>query len=107
MGQRIAAADAGIVADGSPTLWLLVTGTHTPPDWIATGRALARLLLALAAEGIAAACLNQAVEVAALRPRLAAALDTALHPQILLRLGRPRTWPGPSPRRPVAEMLAG
>jgi len=69
----------------------------------ATLESLTRRLLSGAA-GEAGALLDRASSAA---PAACAALDTALHPQILLRLGRPRTWPGPSPRRPVAEMLAG
>jgi len=107
IGGGVAASDAKTIAEGSPALWLLATGGDGPADWLATGRALAPVLLDLRADGWAASWLNQPIEVAALRPRLAAAAGAEGHPQILLRVGRPAAWPAATMRRPLSEVLAG
>jgi hypothetical protein len=104
MGTGQAAHDQAL-AEGSPVLAILSTPGDTVTDWLAAGEALQRVLLALTAGGFTASFLNQPVEVAALRPRLAAAAAVAGMPQILLRIGRgPK--PLPAVRRPVAEVLA-
>lgn len=85
-------------------LLLIASDGDNIPAWIATGGVLQRLLLQLAAHGIASAWLNQPCEVAALRTRLADECPGA-HPQILLRLG----YAAPLPyalRRPLAEVIA-
>ncbi|WP_372621181.1 Acg family FMN-binding oxidoreductase [Falsiroseomonas sp.] len=103
MGAGQAARDQEL-AEGSPALAVLATPGDTPRDWIATGEALQRTLLAVTAGGFTASFLNQSIEVASLRPRLAAELGEPGVPQILLRIGR-----GPRPiaavRRPVREVL--
>ena len=87
-------------------------GVLTPPgspraDWLVAGRALARVLLTASAAGVSTSFLNQPVEVADLRPRVAALVREAADPgvpgrrggmpadaspQIVLRLGcAPRT----------------
>ncbi|HEV7264930.1 MAG TPA: hypothetical protein VGN83_08445 [Falsiroseomonas sp.] len=103
MGAGQAARDQEL-AEGAPALAVLATPGDTPDDWMAAGEALQRMLLAVTAGGFTASFLNQPIEVAALRPRLAAELATAGVPQMLLRIGRgPR--PIPAARRPVREVL--
>jgi nitroreductase len=92
------------VVTGSPLLVLLATAGDAPRDWLATGQALARILLRATAAGVAASFLNQPIEVDSLRPRLAAVLGEPGRPQLLLRLGYGPDVP-PTPRRPVDEVL--
>lgn len=73
--------------------------------WIAVGRAYERFALQATALGIRHAHLNQPVEVASLRPRLAGLLGIpGRRPDLVLRFGRGPTLPR-SPRRPVAAVL--
>ena len=92
--------------ENAPVLAVLGTGRNGPSAWVAAGQALARVLLHAAAEGIGASFLNQPCEVPLLRLRLRDLLTTEGWPQLLLRLGYPRTAPEPTPRRGVDEVLA-
>jgi nitroreductase len=108
LGRGIAAADEAKIADGSPLLAVLATPGDAPADWVTAGRALMRVLLTAAAAGIDAGYLNQPIEVADLRPRLADVAGVSGAPQLLLRLGRRPADAeplAPSVRRPVAEVL--
>ncbi len=74
--------------------------------WVDVGRAYERFALQATALGIRHAFVNQPVEVAALRPVLAAALGLGgLRPDLVLRFGRGPALP-PSLRRPVQAVLA-
>lgn len=103
MGKMQGARDREL-ATGSPALLLLATRTDDEERWLATGRALVRVLLRLTANGATASFLNQPIEVAALRSRLVAAAGTSGIPQLLLRAGY-----GPlikaEPRRPLEQAL--
>ncbi len=84
---------------------ILLGDRADPASWLQVGRACQRLLLAATARDIRAAFVNQPVEVAALRPELAAlAGEPALRPDLLIRLGRgpalPYCPPPPGRRRP-------
>jgi hypothetical protein len=94
------------LADGSPALGVLTTAEDTPRAWVAAGEAMIRAILCLGAAGYTTSYLNQPIEVPSLRPRLAALLGTAEHPQILLRAGRGPALE-PSVRRPISEVLEG
>ena len=104
MGDRVAAADRDKILAGSPLLAVFATPQDVQADWIATGRALSRVLLTLTAAGATAAFLNQPVEVEQLRPRLREALGISGIPQLLMRFGY-----GPevraSVRRPLESVL--
>ncbi len=77
-----------------------------PASWMQVGRACQRLALAATARDIRLAFVNQPVEVAALRPELAAlAGEPGLRPDLLIRFGHGATLPY-GPRRPVAEVMA-
>jgi hypothetical protein len=92
------------LAQGSPVLAVMGTETDSPSAWLAAGRALARVLLRARAEDVWASFLNQPIEVAELRPRLADSLDRRGFPQLLLRMGYgPEVRP--TPRRPVGKVL--
>ena len=90
------------LAETAPALLLLGTAGDTPRDWLAAGQALAHLLLRARLDDVDASYLNQPIQVAAFRPRLAAAV--AAVPQLLLRLGYGPPI-GPAPRRPLAGVL--
>jgi nitroreductase len=89
----------------TPLLAVLGTDGDSPRDWLAAGQALGYILLRARAEGASASYLNQPIEVAELRPRLAAATGRPTRfPQLLLRLG----YAGdrkPTPRRDAAEVV--
>jgi len=87
LGNGIAASDRAKIVEGSPMLAVLSTKSDAPGDWLATGRALSRVLLKLTASGATAAFLNQPIEVEQLRPRLGHAIDTSGFPQLLMRFG--------------------
>lgn len=93
------------LATGSPALAVLGTDGDSRGDWLAAGQALARLLLFARHHGVYASYLNQPIEVAAMRPRLAELAGRhGGFPQLLLRLGRAEDV-RPTPRRPVEEVL--
>ena len=104
-GDRTAAADRVLVA-ASPLILVLATDVDRSPEWVTTGMALARTLLRATALGLSASFLNAPVQVAQVRPRLAALTGLPeTFPQVVIRLGYGAT-PPPSPRRPVADVLA-
>lgn len=106
MGERTAAHDLQRARD-APLLAVLTTAGDEPADWLAAGQALERLLLVAAVAGVQASYLNQPCQVAALRPRLRAALPGDGFPQLVLRLGHPAEPPPAAPRRPVDDVLVG
>ena len=74
--------------------------------WIEVGRAYERFALQATVLGVRNAFLNQPVEVAAMRPAFAAALDLpGQRPDLVVRFGHGATLP-PSLRRPVASVMA-
>jgi hypothetical protein len=76
-----------------------------PAHWLEVGRAYERFALQATALGIRNAFLNQAVEVAAVRPPFAAALGLpGRRPDLVVRFGRGPTLP-PSLRRPVESVM--
>ena len=106
-GRRQAARDRQL-AQGAPHLAVVSTAADDPVAWVAAGRALARVLLRLAAHGATASFLSQPVEIPTLRARVA---DLVSHrdcgvPQLLLRIGHGPDVP-PEPRRPVDDVLVG
>lgn len=72
----------------SPAVLVLTTPADTPADWLRAGRALARVLVTGADRGLAASYANEPVEVATLRPRLAALVGRGV-PQTVFRMGYP------------------
>ena len=107
LGPRTGARDATLARD-APLLAVLGTDGDTERDWLTAGQALQRVLLRATAWGVQSGHLNQPIQVAALRPRLAGALGRPdACPQVALRLGVPRREPEPSPRRPLEDVLRG
>jgi hypothetical protein len=104
IGKGQAAKDREL-AERSPLLGVLGTADESPRAWLAAGQAMERILLRACAHGLTSSFLNQPVEVEALRPRLAEAIDrTGSKPQLVMRFGY-----GPdvehSPRASVDDVL--
>lgn len=92
--------------DSSPGVAVFLAEQADRAHWIEVGRACQRFALAATALGLKLACINQAVEVARLRPALASlAGEPGLRPDMVMRFGYGPTLPF-SPRRPVAAVLA-
>ncbi len=89
----------------APAVLLLGADGDAPADWLATGQALARILLRAAEAGVAASFFNAAIEIPTLRALLADAAGRTGVPQLLLRLGY-AIGGAPSQRRPIAEVIA-
>jgi hypothetical protein len=104
LGRSQGAKDRHL-AEAAPALLLLATDDDTEKEWLAVGQVLVRLLLRCAAAGVTASFLNQPIEVAELRCRLATEVGISGLPQLLLRCGY-----GPEvraqPRRPIEEVLS-
>ncbi|HXH14682.1 MAG TPA: Tat pathway signal protein [Sphingomonas sp.] len=78
---------------------------ETPADWVAVGRACQCFALQATALGLKHAFINQPVEVASLRPDLAALIDArGRRPDIVMRFGYGPTLPW-SLRRPVDAVI--
>ncbi|WP_425986938.1 Acg family FMN-binding oxidoreductase [Brevundimonas sp. TWP1-2-1b1] len=89
----------------SAAVAVFVAERSDPAHWIAVGRACQRLMLAATGLGLSHAFVNQPVEVAALRPELAALVGEGdKRPDLLLRLGYGSTLPL-SPRRSVGTVI--
>lgn len=74
-------------------------------SWVQVGRACQRFALQATAMGLQHAFLNQPVEVARLRPDLAALIGMpGRRPDLVMRFGRGAAMPF-SPRRPVGEVV--
>ncbi len=101
----LAAAKDEQLALASAALAVLVAPADTPRLWLATGRALAHVLLEATALGLASSFLNQAVELLSLRLRLIEELSLQGKPQLVIRLGRPLRHAPPTPRRSIDEVL--
>lgn len=103
MGGGIAAKDQEL-AEHSPLLAVLTSAVDEPRSWLEAGQALARVLLTACRHGLQASYLNQPIQVASLRPKLAALAEEGM-PQVLLRFGYPSTELPPSPRRPIEVLV--
>ncbi len=92
------------LAIGSPVLAVLGSEADDEPAWIATGQALARVLLSATARDLAASFLNQPCEVPALRQRLHETIGKSGAPQLVLRLGYADPAPA-MPRRKLSDVI--
>ena len=91
--------------DSSSGLAVFLAERSDPAHWMTVGRACQRFMLAATALDLRCAFVNQPVEVAGLRPALAALVGEAgLRPDLVLRFGRGPVLPF-SPRRPVAAVI--
>lgn len=103
LGDGQAAKDHEI-ALYSPALCVLGTAYDNPRAWLEAGEALAHLLLLATHYHLHASFLNQPIEVADLRPRVARLIGTTGIPQLILRMGYGAPI-NPTPRRTVDEVL--
>lgn len=84
---------------------VFVGATQDAASWVQVGRACQRFALQATAMGLKHAFLNQPVEVASLRPDLAALIGMpGRRPDLVMRFGRGAALPF-SPRRPVTEVM--
>lgn len=84
---------------------VFVSAANDKAHWIAAGRAYQRFALQATALGIRHAFINQTVEVASLRPQLAAYLGLgARRPDLVVRFGRGPSLPQ-SLRRPLESVF--
>lgn len=91
--------------DSSAGIAIFLAEREDKAHWIAVGRACQRFALAATAFGLKHAFVNQPVEVAQLRPELAALIgESGMRPDIVMRFGYGPTLPF-SPRRPVNAVL--
>ncbi|MGF1589218.1 MAG: Acg family FMN-binding oxidoreductase [Pleurocapsa sp.] len=92
------------LVESAPALILISSNGDTPQDWLATGEALAHLLLRARVDDVWASFFNQPIEIPHLRSRLKALFPEAGYPQILLRLGYVKDTKS-TPRRAVEEVM--
>lgn len=91
--------------DSSSHLLLLTSRENNIASWVATGRALQRLLLILTRNNIAVAYLNQPCEVEELNTKMQTQLPIDRQkPQILLRIGYAKPMPY-SKRKAISEVI--
>jgi hypothetical protein len=99
------AAQLRETVEEAPALFILATKSDSSAAWLDAGQALERVLLAGAAEGIAASYLNQPVQMADLREEVAHLLPAPKYcPQLILRMGFGGDQQS-TPRRSVAEVV--
>lgn len=103
LGRRAGAHDRKLALK-APLLAVLETPDDSPDAWLQSGQALLRILLTACRHGLHAGYLNQPLQVASLRPRLAT-LTGGDFPQLVLRLGQPLGPIPASPRRPVETVI--
>ncbi|MDQ6850982.1 MAG: nitroreductase family protein [Actinomycetota bacterium] len=90
---------------GTETLLLLGTLADGPAAWLRAGEALEHVWLELTRLGYAASPLTQVIEVAETHWQLRTELQLAMHPNVLLRVGRaPETVK--SRRRRITETIS-
>lgn len=100
--QRV--AHDQLLASEAAVLAVIGTVDDDAISWVRAGQALQRILLRCSANNVWASFLNQPVEVADLRPRIAKIVEREGYPQILLRLGYGNA-PLPIPTQAISEML--
>ncbi|MDX6225821.1 MAG: hypothetical protein QOE64_2197 [Frankiales bacterium] len=88
-----------------PVLLLISTTADELGDWVAAGRAMARLLLHATAAGLQASPVTQSLDQDTDRARTGHELGVVGHPQLLLRLGYGTAVTPSTPRRPLRETL--
>jgi hypothetical protein len=103
-GEARAAKDRELVK-GSGLIGIFGTDADDPAAWLATGKALQRVLLRARAAGVWSSFLNPPIEVPWLRPRLASAVGHRRgYPQLVARFGYGPAIE-PEPRRAAEDVL--
>ncbi|MDI6100903.1 nitroreductase [Actinoplanes sp. NEAU-A12] len=92
--------------EAEPLIGVLGTAGDRRLDHVMAGQALQRVLLTATGAGLAGSMISQPIEVPAARDQLRRSLGRSGMPQMAFRIGYGR--PGhPSPRRALADVLAG
>ena len=90
----------------APLVMVIGTAGDSPHDWLAAGESLQALLLHATLRHLAAAFLNQALEIPPLRREVMSIIGRGEHPQMVLRLGYPeQPIEHPAPRRSLEDVL--
>jgi hypothetical protein len=109
-GSHVSSADHNwMQADSAPALVALVTDGEGPIQWLAAGRALSRILLRAAAQGVSASFFSQPIQVDATWSELRRLLRTSDRdgfPQLIFRLGYAEEATLPTPRRDVEDVTS-
>lgn len=103
VGRGEAVKECGLATD-APVLAVLGTVTDTARDWLATGEALAAILLRARIHGVWASFFNGALELPGLRDEVAALTGIA-SPHMIARFGY-GTAVRATPRRAAEEVIA-
>ncbi|MBL9012923.1 MAG: hypothetical protein JNL83_02035 [Myxococcales bacterium] len=105
LGELFGTLEESLVR-GSPAVVVLGTERDDPAAWLACGQALEVVLLHATAQGLAASFLNQVLELADLRTRVAKLVPEVGYPQMILRIGVPaEPIHRVSPRRDFRDVL--
>jgi nitroreductase len=104
VGMPTAARDRDHALE-APAVVVLDTHGDRPRDWLITGMALEHALLHAASQGVQASYLNQPIQVAELRMRVASLLERPCFPQVIMQIGHPAHPSGPARRRPLADVI--
>ncbi|MEP6861227.1 MAG: nitroreductase family protein [Deltaproteobacteria bacterium] len=105
LGDLFATLEESLVR-GAPAVVVLGTPADTPSAWLACGQALEAVLLRATMQGLAAAFLNQVLELPDLRAQVAKLVPRVGHPQMILRIGVPsEPIERVSPRREIDDVL--
>ncbi|HLI43328.1 MAG TPA: nitroreductase family protein [Acidimicrobiales bacterium] len=88
---------------GHPLLVVIGTAEDDPLAWLQAGRALARMMLRAAADGVSASPMTEVLELPSTRAMLARGLGLVGYPQMVLEMGYARCRPAAA-RRPVDEV---
>lgn len=91
-------------ADAAGSLVVLSTESDLMHDWIAAGKALARMLLTATELELAATFMNQPLQLEDTREKVTELLELKGYPQQLLRLGTPVHEGGSPVRRSLEEV---
>ncbi len=107
-GSHSSGPQSGLEEAPPPAEHPLVAVIGTPGDepyyWLQAGRALGRLLVTAAAQGVSASPMTQILEIEPTRALLTRELRLVGRPQVLLRMGYAHGEPS-APRRPIEEVL--
>ena len=93
--------------DERPLYLVLFTCSDDPRTQLLAGEAYARISVEAVRRGLASSAMTQAVDLPAVRERFRALMDWPDHPQMVLRVGRPRSGPTPpaTGRRPPSAVF--
>jgi nucleotide-binding universal stress UspA family protein len=105
LGHDVGKREEALI-EGSPAVVVLGTVRDEASDWLACGQALEAVLLHATARGMAAAFLNQVLEIPELRGRVAELVPGIGYPQMVLRIGVPaKRIHHAAPRRELGDVL--